>query len=172
MTVLRKSFYIHWSSGRSPRVQEVNPGRDPSIALPFLAEEGLVHHFRRSPRVFLRCAPLWGLGVVRVTWLGWILLPFLHLGEDRGVVALPEGWRYGLPGSAELHAGVASLVSCSNSPIRRWLMRRSASTSSVLACSVSIAPPGGQLSTSPGWSCILGGLALLLLVFRVYTISH
>ena len=27
---LKKSFYIHWSAGRSPRVQEVNPGRDPS----------------------------------------------------------------------------------------------------------------------------------------------
>ena len=26
--VLRKSFYIHWSSRRSPRVHEVNPGRD------------------------------------------------------------------------------------------------------------------------------------------------
>ena len=31
--------------------------------------------------------------------------------------------------------------------------------------------PGGLLTTSPGWSCILGGLALLLLVFRVDTIS-
>ena len=29
--VLRKSFYIHWSAGRSPRVHEVNPGRDPSL---------------------------------------------------------------------------------------------------------------------------------------------
>ena len=28
MIVLRKSFYIHWSAGRSPRVHEVNPGRD------------------------------------------------------------------------------------------------------------------------------------------------
>ena len=28
--VLRKSFYIHWSVGRSPRVHKVNPGRDPS----------------------------------------------------------------------------------------------------------------------------------------------
>ena len=49
-------------------------------------------------------------------------------------------------------------------------MRRSASTSSVLACIVSNTP-GGLLSTSPGGSCILGGLALLLLVFRVDTIS-
>ena len=29
--VLRKSFYIHWSAERSPRVHEVNPGRDPSL---------------------------------------------------------------------------------------------------------------------------------------------
>ena len=28
--VLRKSFYIHLSAGRSPRVHEVNPGRGPS----------------------------------------------------------------------------------------------------------------------------------------------
>ena len=28
--VLRKSFYIRWSAGRSPRVHEVNPGQDPS----------------------------------------------------------------------------------------------------------------------------------------------
>ena len=28
--VLGKSFYIHWSARRSPRVHEVNPGRDPS----------------------------------------------------------------------------------------------------------------------------------------------
>ena len=31
--VLRKSFYIRWSAGRSPRVHEVNPGRDPSECL-------------------------------------------------------------------------------------------------------------------------------------------
>ena len=31
--VLRKSFYIRWSAGRSPRVHEVNPGRDPSFVL-------------------------------------------------------------------------------------------------------------------------------------------
>ena len=31
--VLRKSFYIRWSAGRSPRVHEVNPGRDPSRTL-------------------------------------------------------------------------------------------------------------------------------------------
>ena len=31
--ILRKSFYIRWSAGRSPRVHEVNPGRDPSLGL-------------------------------------------------------------------------------------------------------------------------------------------
>ena len=31
--VLRKSFYIHWSARRSPRVHEVNPGQDPSIII-------------------------------------------------------------------------------------------------------------------------------------------
>ena len=30
---MRKSFYIRWSAGRSPRVHEVNPGRDPSTFL-------------------------------------------------------------------------------------------------------------------------------------------
>ena len=29
--ILRKSFYIRWSVGRSPRVLEVNPGRDSSL---------------------------------------------------------------------------------------------------------------------------------------------
>ena len=64
------------------------------------------------------------------------------------------------------------LVSCSNSLRKRWLVRRSASISLVLACMVSRAPPGDRLSTSPYRSCILEGLARLLLVFRVYTISH
>ena len=31
--VLRKSFYIRWSAGRSPRVHEINPSRDPSSLL-------------------------------------------------------------------------------------------------------------------------------------------
>ena len=30
MIVLRKSFYIRLSAGRSPRVHEINPSRDPS----------------------------------------------------------------------------------------------------------------------------------------------
>ena len=50
-------------------------------------------------------------------------------------------------------------------------MRRSASTSFVLARIDSIVS-GGLLSVSPGGSCILGGLALLLLMFRVDTISN
>ena len=60
----------------------------------------------------------------------------------------------------------------SNSSIKRWLVRRSASTSFVLTCTVSNAPPGGRLSTPPGWSCILEGLMWLLLVFCVDTISY
>ena len=55
---------------------------------------------------------------------------------------------------------------------QQMLVTRSASTSFVLACTVSNAPPGGRLSTPPGWSCILGGLALLFLMFRVKTISR
>ena len=42
------------------------------------------------------------------------------------------------------------LVSFSNSLSKRWLVIRSASTSSVLTCIVSSVPPGGRLSTSPG----------------------
>ena len=64
------------------------------------------------------------------------------------------------------------LVSCSNSFSKCWLVARRASTSSVLACTVSNSPPRGRLSTPLGWSCILGGLALLQLVFRVDTISR
>ena len=36
--VLRKSFYIRWSAGRSPRVHEVNPGRDPSTLAQLVPE--------------------------------------------------------------------------------------------------------------------------------------
>ena len=50
-------------------------------------------------------------------------------------------------------------------------MRRSASTSFVLA-RIASNVSGGLLSASPGGSCILRGLALLLLVFRVDTISN
>ena len=39
------------------------------------------------------------------------------------------------------------LVSFSNSLSKRWLMRRSASISSILACRASRVPPGGRLST-------------------------
>ena len=56
-------------------------------------------------------------------------------------------------------------VSCSNSRIKRWLVRRSVSISFVLSCIVSNAPAGGRLFALPCWSCILGGLTRLLLVF-------
>ena len=39
--VLRKSFYIRWSAGRSPRVHEVNPGRDPSYKLRRIDSKGI-----------------------------------------------------------------------------------------------------------------------------------
>ena len=63
-------------------------------------------------------------------------------------------------------------MSCSNSLSKRWLVRRSVSILLVLACMVSRVPPGGRLSMSTCWSCIHVGLAWLLLVFRVDTISH
>ena len=64
------------------------------------------------------------------------------------MAALPEGWCYGLPGLVAFPRGCCIfLVSCSNSSIKRWLVRRSASTSSVLACAVSNAPSRGRLST-------------------------
>ena len=50
-------------------------------------------------------------------------------------------------------------------------MRRSASSSFVLDCIASTIL-GGLLSASPGGSCILGGLALLLLVLQVDTIIN
>ena len=46
--VLRKSFYIHWSVGRSPRVHEVNSDRDPS------AGAGAWHGQARCRRADLR----------------------------------------------------------------------------------------------------------------------
>ena len=36
--VLRNSFYIHWSAGRSPRVHEVNPGRGLSKGIKVLGD--------------------------------------------------------------------------------------------------------------------------------------
>ena len=42
----------------------------------------------------------------------------------------------------------------------------------MLSCIVYSVPAGGRLSTLPCWSFILGGLARLLLVFRVDTISY
>ena len=75
------------------------------IAPPFHAEKGSAHRFRGPLRVFLRCAPLWGLSGVHAPWLGWTLL--LLLREGRGVAALPEGWCYDLLGLVAIPAGVA-----------------------------------------------------------------
>ena len=50
--VLRKSFYICWSAGRSPRVHEVNPGRDPSCCLCYSIFDLLIkqkHFFSGNP---------------------------------------------------------------------------------------------------------------------------
>ena len=46
--VLRKSFYIRWSAGRSPRVHEVNPGRDPSMTI-YEGPKGAVVTFSGPP---------------------------------------------------------------------------------------------------------------------------
>ena len=51
--VLRKSFYIRWSAGRSPRVHEVNPGRDLSL-MPFRGYFWLFCKFLRTLRVQYR----------------------------------------------------------------------------------------------------------------------
>ena len=48
LMVLRKSFYIHWSAGRSPRVHEVNPGRDPSVWAIFVNIDILTISMARS----------------------------------------------------------------------------------------------------------------------------
>ena len=55
--VLRKSFYIHWSAGRSPRVHEVNPGRDPSPTVPNIDFCAQVRFFSSifPPLQFLVC---------------------------------------------------------------------------------------------------------------------
>ena len=53
--VLRKSFYIRWSAGRSPRVHEVNPGRDPSLSVKILFDHkscDLCIHYPRSNHFF------------------------------------------------------------------------------------------------------------------------
>ena len=53
--VLRKSFYIRWSAGRSPRVHEGNPGRDPSRSeSAFIAKafRAINFHRRSEPLIF------------------------------------------------------------------------------------------------------------------------
>ena len=148
------------------------------MALLLLAKGDVVLHSRHVPRVLLRCLPLQGLVVVRAPWLGWILPLFQRLEECRDCVALRGEKSCDPPPpppppcACRVSRGrCICLVSCSNSPIRRWLTRQSASTSFVFAYIASNVS-GGLLPASPGGSCILGGLALLLLVFRVDTISN
>ena len=137
----------------------------------FLAEGGVVPCFRRAPPALLHCPSLQGLGVVSAPWLCWILLPPPTSGSAEVWLPFVRVMLWPSRVCRVSRGRCICLVSCFNSPIRRWLVRRSASTSSVLACIVSNAPRG-QLSTSPSWSCILGGLALLLLMFQVDTISY
>ena len=61
--VLRKSFYIRWSAGRSPRVHEVNPGRDPSGCPRRLASLASLEDWRCS----CLCSELIPLVVERTT---------------------------------------------------------------------------------------------------------
>ena len=142
------------------------------IALLLLTESDVVLRSRHVLQVLLRYPPLLGPVVVYAPWLGWILPLFLRLG---GMSRLRcPSWGGNLCPSCVCRVSrgrCICLVSCSNSPIRRWLTRQSAFTSFVLACIVSNVY-GGLLSTSPGGSCLLDGLALLLLVFRVDTISN
>ena len=112
-------------------------------------------------------------GLVRIMLLGVASFPFSIRFSTRAEVLLFSGNRVLVfLGLLCLLGASICLVSCSNSLSKCWLVTRSASTSSMLAYTVSNTPPGGRLSTPLGWSCILGGLALLLLMFRVDTISR
>ena len=51
--VLRKSFYIRWSAGRSPRVHEVNPGRDPSLRSSFYKFQICLLHLGKFQVVYI-----------------------------------------------------------------------------------------------------------------------
>ena len=113
-------------------------------------------------------------GLVRITLPGAASFPFsIHFSKRVEVLLFSGNRVLVFSGLSCLLGGPRScVVSCSNSFSKCWLVTRSASNSSVLACTVSNAPPGGRLSTPPCWSCILGGLALLLLLFRVDIISR
>ena len=108
-------------------------------------------------------------GLVRIMLPGVASFPFSIRFSTRVEVLFFSGNRVLVFSGLSCHI---CLMSCSNSFSKCWLVTRSASTSSVLARIVSNTPSGGRLSTSPGWSYILGGLALFLLVFRVDTISR
>ena len=75
MIVLRKSFYIRWSAGRSPRVHEVNPGQDlsPILGIPILVRfyhhQPLIHH----KYITIREQTKKNQSCMLVFWLGLIL---------------------------------------------------------------------------------------------------
>ena len=67
--VLRKSFYIRWSAGRSPRVHEVNPGRDPSTIFIFLSfhaltpiDLGCLGAYKMYYVIFIQHMPIYLIG--------------------------------------------------------------------------------------------------------------
>ena len=60
--VLRTSFYIHWSVGRSPRVHEVNPGRGPSIHIIVKKMKSPLKEEKYETSVLHRCSENIGLG--------------------------------------------------------------------------------------------------------------
>ena len=111
-------------------------------------------------------------GLVRIMLPGMASFSF-SIRFSRAEVLLSSGYR------VLVFSGLSCLLRASYFPGELFQLFQQVLVSdaeclhlSVLAYTISNAPPGGRLSTAPGWSCILGGLALLLLVFRVDTISR
>ena len=95
--VLRKSFYIRWSAGRSPRVHEVNPGRDPShvvsapgVSVDLEKIEAMMSWER--PNVNLRDTKFLGIGWISQEIREWAEV--VHSGQDYRI----SPTRYGLHG--------------------------------------------------------------------------
>ena len=112
-------------------------------------------------------------GLVRIMLLGAASFPSsIHFSTRAEVLLFLDNKVLVFSGLSCLLGRRIYLVNCSNSFNKCWLVARSASTLSLLACTISNMPSRGRLSTPPGWSCILGGLALHLLVFQVDTINR
>ena len=97
-------------------------------------------------------------GCVGIMLLGSVGFSFF-VNVSRNVMVLFFFLRNGTAAFAALRAPCGHcicLVSSSSSLSKHWLVRRSASISSILACRAS---SGGRISRSPCWSCALGGLA-------------